>query len=99
MPMPGPEFCEEGVLQKVVDEGGFSKDKVTLAEKVLVVDDDENIAGLTMLMSGPMMAKAREGYTQEEEARWVDAINQSVKEEVKEFGGIRFEAYILLATK
>ncbi|OTA97020.1 hypothetical protein M434DRAFT_392204 [Hypoxylon sp. CO27-5] len=99
MPTPSPQFYEEGVLQKVVEEGGFDKDKITKIDKVLTVTDDDNIAGLTMLMSGPMMIKAREGYTKEEEARWVETVRQSVKEEVEQFGGVRFEAYILLATK
>jgi ubiquinone/menaquinone biosynthesis C-methylase UbiE len=99
MPTPGAEFYEEGVLQKVVKESGFAKDNIALVDKVLVVADDENIAGLTTLMSGPMMKKARDGYTEEEEARWVESVSQSVKEEVEQFGGIRFEAYILLATK
>ncbi|KAI1410588.1 S-adenosyl-L-methionine-dependent methyltransferase [Hypoxylon sp. FL1857] len=99
MPTPSPEFYEEGVLPKVVEEGGFAKGNMTMVDKVLVVTDDENIAGLTMLMSGPMMTKAREGYTEEEEARWAETVSQCVKEEVKHFGGIRFEAYILLATK
>jgi ubiquinone/menaquinone biosynthesis C-methylase UbiE len=99
MPTPSPEFYEEGVLQKVVEESGFAKDDITMIDKVLLVVDDENIAGLTMLISGPMMSKAREGYTEEEEARWVESVRQSVKEEVEQFGGIRFEAYILLATK
>ncbi|KAI1741711.1 S-adenosyl-L-methionine-dependent methyltransferase [Xylaria scruposa] len=99
MPSPGPQFYEEGVLQKVVEEGGFAKGKIAMADKVLVVTDNENIAGLTALMSGPLMAKAREGYTAEEEARWTESVSQSVKEEVEQFGGIRFEAYILLATK
>ncbi|KAI0013087.1 S-adenosyl-L-methionine-dependent methyltransferase [Xylariaceae sp. FL0662B] len=99
MPTPSPEFYEEGVLQKVVQEGGFAKDHITMVDKVLAVTDAENIAGLTMLMSGPMMSKAREGYTQEEEARWVESVSQSVKEETEQFGGIRFEAYVLLAIK
>ncbi|KAF2963351.1 hypothetical protein GQX73_g10216 [Xylaria multiplex] len=99
MPTPSPQFFEEGVLQKVVEEGGFAKDNITVTEKVLVVTDEENIAGLTMLMSGPMMIKARDGYTGEEEARWVESVKQAIKEEVDQFGGIRFEAYILLATK
>jgi ubiquinone/menaquinone biosynthesis C-methylase UbiE len=99
MPTPSPEFYEEGVLQKVVEESGFAKDDITMIDKVLLVAGDENIAGLTMLISGPMMSKAREGYTEEEEARWVESVRQSVKEEVEQFGGIRFEAYILLATK
>jgi hypothetical protein len=99
MPTPSPEFYEEGVLQKVVEESGFAKGNITMIDKVLLVAEDENIAGLTMLISGPMMSKAREGYTEEEEARWVESVRQSVKEEVEQFGGIRFEAYILLATK
>lgn len=58
-----------------------------------------NIAGLKVLMSGPMMARAREGYTTEEQSRWVESASKSVKEEIERFGGIRFEAYFLLATK
>lgn len=99
MPTPSPEFYQEGVLQKVVEESGFAKESITMADKVLVVGDDESIAGLTTLMSGLMMAKAREGYSEEEEARWVESVGQAVKEEVEQFGGIKFEAYILLATK
>lgn len=99
MPTPSPEFYEEGVLQKLVEENGFSQDKITMADKVWVVTEEENVAGLMALMSGPMMAKAREGYTEEEEAKWTEAIRQSVKEETEQHGGIRFEAYILLATK
>ncbi|KAN0120278.1 S-adenosyl-L-methionine-dependent methyltransferase [Hyaloscypha variabilis] len=92
MPTPSPEFYKEGVLQKVVEEGGFAKEDITMIDKMLLVADEENIAGLTMLISGPMMSKAREGYTEEEEARWVESVRQSVKEEVDQFGGIRFEA-------
>ena len=98
MSAPNPEFFKEGVLQKVVEENGFVKD-IIMSDKVLVVADDENIAGLTTFMSGPMMIKAREGYTEEEEAKWAESVRQSVKEEVERFGGIRFEAYVLLATK
>nr|AGU10900.1 hypothetical protein [uncultured organism] len=99
MPTPSPEFYEEGVLQRVVEEGGFAKSDISVVDQVLVVDDDENIDGLTMLMSGPMMSKAREGYTEEEQAKWTECISQFVEEEVAQFGGIRFEAYVLLAIK
>jgi len=99
MPTPSPEFYEEGVLQKVVEESGFAKDNITVVDKVLVVADDEDISGLAALMSGPMMARAREGYTEDEQARWAESVSQSVKEEVAQFGGVRFDAYVLLATK
>lgn len=80
MPTPSPGFYEEGMLRKTVEEGGFAKDDITTVDKVLVVSDEENIAGLTMLMSGPMMTRAREGYTEEEEASWAESVSQSVKE-------------------
>lgn len=99
MPTPSPEFYEEGVLQKVVEESGFAKANITVVDKVLVVTGEENIAGLTMLMSGPFMARAREGFTEEEQAKWGEAVSQSVKEEIAENGGIKFEVYVLLATK
>ncbi|GAB1309929.1 Methyltransferase type 11 domain-containing protein [Madurella fahalii] len=99
MPTPSPEFYEDGVLQRVVEEGGFAKENITMVDKVLVIANEENIAGLTMFMSGPMMSKAREGYTEEEQAKWTECVSQSVKEEVEQWGGIRFEAYVLLATK
>ncbi|KAH9907551.1 S-adenosyl-L-methionine-dependent methyltransferase [Xylariomycetidae sp. FL2044] len=100
LPSPSVQFAEEGVLQKVVGEGGFAgKDKMTVVDKLWLVVEDEYVAGLTELMVGPLVAKAREGYTEEEEARWAGAIQESVREEIEAFGGIRFEAYILLATK
>jgi ubiquinone/menaquinone biosynthesis C-methylase UbiE len=99
VPTPNREFSEEGVLQKVVEESGFAKDRIRVVEKTLVVTDDEDIAGLTTFMSGPLMSKAREGYTEEEQVRWAESVSKSVKEEIQEFGGIRFEAYVLLATK
>ncbi|KAI1325128.1 S-adenosyl-L-methionine-dependent methyltransferase [Xylariaceae sp. FL0255] len=99
MPMPGQEFFEEGVLQKVVEEGGFTGERITVLERSLVVSDKEDVEGLTMFMTGPMMAKAREGYTEEEEGRWAECIRQAVTDEIERFDGIRFEAYVLLALK
>ncbi|KAJ4415708.1 hypothetical protein N0V82_007201 [Gnomoniopsis sp. IMI 355080] len=99
MPTPSPEFYEEGVLQKKVEEAGFSKEKITMDEKVLTVKDAEDVVELEAPMSGSMMARAREGNTTEEQSRWVDCVIKSVEEEIEQFGGIRFEAYILLATK
>lgn len=99
MPNPGPQFFEDGVLQKVVEEGGFTKDKITVVRKELLIVDDENKEGLTSLMTGPLMKKAREGYTEDEEARWAESVAKAVQEEVDQFGGIRFGAYVLLATK
>jgi ubiquinone/menaquinone biosynthesis C-methylase UbiE len=95
MSTPSPEFYEEGVLQRVVQESGFTRTNITMIDKVLVVTEEDNIAGLTMLMSGPLMAKALEIFTEEEPAKWSEAVSQSVEEEVAKIGGIKFEAYVL----
>ncbi|KAI9159111.1 Glandicoline B O-methyltransferase roqN [Paramyrothecium foliicola] len=99
LPTPSPEFCEEGVLQKTVESAGFDHAKIKVTHSTLVVSDADNKARLTALMCGPMMARARAGYTPEEESRWPAAVQQAVEAEVEQFGGIRFEAYILLANK
>ncbi|KAI1124806.1 S-adenosyl-L-methionine-dependent methyltransferase [Nemania abortiva] len=96
---PGENFLEEGELQRVVEEGGFAKGNITVVEKTLLVTDKENIEGLIMFMTGPMMARARENYTEAEQSKWAEVIRESVNEEVAELGGIKFDAYILIATK
>jgi ubiquinone/menaquinone biosynthesis C-methylase UbiE len=99
MPTPSPEFFEDGVLQKVAEEAGFANDNIIVTRRELLVTDDVNRAGLTALMSGPMMAMARNGYTAEEEARWPEAVKKAVQQEFEEFGGIKFGAYVLLSVK
>ncbi|KAH7312213.1 S-adenosyl-L-methionine-dependent methyltransferase [Stachybotrys elegans] len=98
-PTPSPQFFEDGVLQKVVEEAGFPSAGIAVTTKELVIVDEDNKAGLSAFMSGPLMQAARQGYTEEEKGRWSEAISHAVKSEVEQFGGIRFEAYVLLATK
>lgn len=99
MPAPGPQFLEEGVLEKVVQEGGFNKDKMSLTRRTLVVEGGEDLEGLMALFKGPMMQKAREGYSEEEEGKWAECVEKVVRNEISENGGIKFEAYVLLAVK
>lgn len=40
----------------MVEESGFAKANITMVDKVLVVTKEDDIAGLTMLMSGPFVA-------------------------------------------
>lgn len=99
LPTPSPEFYEDGMLQKTIEHAGFDHHKIKVTRRTQLITDANNKAGLTALMTGPMMARARKGYTSEEEARWPTAIQEAVKNEVKQFGGIKFEAYILIAIK
>lgn len=97
MPTVGPEFLEEGMLARVVAEGGF-EDMQDVSQELLV-REGENMDGLRDFMLSPFTERAREGWTAEEEGRWEDAVDRALREEVRRFGGVKFEAWAVLATK
>lgn len=99
MPVPGPQFFQDGVLESVVEEAGFLKSKIEVLRKDLLVKDEESVKGLKGFLVGPFTNRAREGYTDDEKARWNEVIDEVVKEEIEKFGGISFQYFAVLATK
>ncbi|RBR22077.1 uncharacterized protein FIESC28_04582 [Fusarium coffeatum] len=97
--MPHPEFLEEGVLEKTTAEAGFDSSKFKLLEKSVVVSGSELNDGLKLFMLGPLMAPARAGFTEEDEKKWPGAVDEVIKKEVETYGGVRFDAWVLLAQK
>ncbi|KAJ4022497.1 hypothetical protein NW752_000298 [Fusarium irregulare] len=97
--MPHPEFFREGVLEKTTAEAGFDSSKFKLLEKTVVVSGSELDAGLKLFMLGPLMAPARAGFTEEDEKKWPGAVDEVIKKEVETYGGVRFDAWVLLAQK
>jgi SAM-dependent methyltransferase len=97
--MPHPEFFEEGVLERTVAEGGFDSSNFKLLEKTVVVSGPELDEGLKLFMLGDLMRPARAGFTEEEEKRWPEAVEEVLKKEVEAYGGVKFESWVLLAQK
>ncbi|KAF9768662.1 hypothetical protein IL306_013972 [Fusarium sp. DS 682] len=97
--MPHPEFFEPGVLEKTTVEAGFDSSKFKLLEGSIHVSGPELDDGLKKFMLGDLMRPARAGYTDEEENRWPEAIDEVLKKEVETHGGIKFETWVLLAQK
>lgn len=97
--IPHPEFFEEGVLEKTTAEAGFDSAKFKLLEKSVVVSGPELDYGLKMFMLGPLMKPARAGFTEEDEKRWPGAVDEVIKKEVETYGGVKFDAWVLLALK
>lgn len=99
MPIPGPEFFNDGVLESVVEEAGFSKVNIQASRKDLLVTDEESIEGLRGFLKGPFTGRAKAGWTEEEVARWDGVVDEVLKEEIEEFGGVKFESFVVLARK
>lgn len=100
MPVPGLPFYEEGHLASVVASAGFSPEKTKFTNHELVIKSgSEQYDGLRGFMTGPFTKPARNGYTEEEEAKWSAAIDQALATEVEEHGGIRFQGWGVIAQK
>ncbi|KAF5662214.1 methyltransferase type 11 [Fusarium heterosporum] len=97
--MPHPEFLNYGVLEKTVAEAGFDSSKFKLLEKSIVVSGPDLDDGLKKFMLGDLMRPARSGFTEEEEKKWPEAVEEVLKKEVEACGGIKFQAWVLLAQK
>ncbi|EWG40793.1 hypothetical protein FVEG_03067 [Fusarium verticillioides 7600] len=97
--MPHPEFFEPGVLENTTIKAGFDSSKFKLVEDSIVVSGTELEDGLKKFMLGDLMRPARAGYTDEEEKKWPEAVEEVLKKEVENHGGIKFESWVLLARK
>ena len=98
MRMPHPEFFEEGVLAKLAVEAGFAESNLKKSQKSIVINGVD-LEGLKGFMLGDFVKPARAGWTPEEESQWPEAIEKALKKELDEFGGVRFQSWVVLATK
>ena len=94
--MPRAEFLNDGVLRDLMLEAGFEKADQYVETTVIT---DEAIEGLRGFMCGPFTASARSGWTEEEAAKWPAAIDAAIEEEKANYGGIKMEAWMVVARK
>lgn len=100
MRIPRPEFMREGELERVALEAGFSSARMdVIVEDLLVREGTEEFAGLRSFMLGDFTKLAREGWTEQDVAKWPQALERAISEELGKYGGIKFEAWIVLAQK
>ncbi|SPN99718.1 uncharacterized protein DNG_02569 [Cephalotrichum gorgonifer] len=99
MPMPGPRFCEEGYLPSVVASGGFDENHIEVSELTLVAEKGERLDRLREFCLGDFSLRAKQGLSEDEVSRWPDAVERAITEEVEQWGGIKFEAWAVLASK
>lgn len=99
MPVPGPRFFDDGELEKVLATAGFQTANMKSSKRDITVSSEVGITGLKEFMKGPFTARAREGYTPDEVAKWSDTIDTVVSNEIATNGGVQFKAFIVLANK
>lgn len=92
------EFTGEGALAEIVVRAGFKEEGVRVLTKRVVVTG-ENLEGLQGFFVGGISNPAMKGWSEEEVARWPEAAEEAVREEVEKEGGVLFEAWVVLARK
>lgn len=101
VPMNGGELMREGHLHDMLVEVGWAPGDIqTHTTESLVEEGSEDWEGMfeCLLNSPPAMAGKR-SMTDEEIARWPDAVRQAMREEKEQHGGIKMEAWVLIAKK
>lgn len=101
MPTNGPEYLQEGYMAGLVGEAGFAEDKIhSFATKTVVKRGGDDWDGLYEFLNDPFIKSgAARGWSEEELARWPEAVAAALEKEEKAFGGIVFEAWVVIARK
>ena len=94
----GEEFEDEGYLAKMVDEAGFESGKIRAFPIEDVIKGGE-LEGVKEFMMGPFSSMVRQGLTEEQDGKWKDAVSQALEEEVGKHGGIKMEAWFVIARR
>jgi SAM-dependent methyltransferase len=98
MKYSGPELYSADAVVEVMVEAGFEKAGLKVLDMTHIVSG-EDLEGLKEFAGGPFTDSARKEWTEEEKGRWKDTLLEVLEKEKREFGGVKFEGWGLLATK
>jgi hypothetical protein len=96
MQYSGSELYDGDVVKDLMNEAGFRN--VQVLPRMVVVDG-EDLEGLTEFASGSFTDSARKGWADDEKGRWKEVLQDVLKDEKKEFKGIKFEVWGVLGFK
>lgn len=100
----GPQYFQREVVPDQLIEAGFEKEKIETWQMDHVVtnsgEDKEKWNGLYQFMiSTSVAAGSTKGWSDEERARWDEAVRWAMEEESEMYGGLQFEAWVSVARK
>jgi hypothetical protein len=81
-----------------MEDAGFETAKMTILEKGYVANGDA-LVGLRDFMVQDFGKLATKGWSEDDVQQWERAVDDALKEEIDEFGGLKFEAWVVLAKK
>ena len=98
---PGADMTKEGVIANLMYISGWELGKIkTLQKDVLVKEGTPEFNDLKQaLLEGKEFAWVRAGWSDEENAKWPQALDEAMKEEVAQHGGLLLEAWVTLGRK
>ena len=98
MKYSGEEMHSADAVVDLMVKAGFDKDRVQVLSvtQVVVAKDME---GLTEFASGPFTDPARAGWTDDEKGRWQEVLKEALEDEKAEYGGVKFDGWVVLTTK
>lgn len=96
MKIPGAEFMQEGYLAEKVKE--VWSGHIQAMERMLLLTGD-NLQRAKEFMLGRFTGPARRGWTEEEVSRWPKAVEEALQEELNTYGGLKMEAWVVIAKK
>lgn len=98
IPLPGSYFLHDGVLAKMAVEAGFEEGNVRVS-KGEIVQKGEDVQGMKDFMLADFSTMATKGWSDEDKEKWPAAVEEAIRREVQEFGGIKFEGWTVIARK
>ena len=102
VPVNGPQYFKEGVVEGQMEEAGFEKAKMKtfVIGHVLTPNMVAERKGLYDFMTSTSVAAGSvKGWSEEEAKRWPQAVESAMKQEDETFGGLNFESWVTVAQK
>lgn len=93
------DFSSEGVLFEFVVEAGFEEAEVGVGEEMTVRKGEHIEEMKKFFLWDGIQNMMTEGWTDEEKGRWPVAVDEAIRREVEQYGGIMFEAWTAIAEK
>ncbi|KAL6243691.1 hypothetical protein RBB50_009124 [Rhinocladiella similis] len=102
VPVAGPQYFEKGYLAKLVRDAGFEGAGMveTVEVRKTVEEGGEDWDGLyEFLTTSSLSVAATKGWSDDQAARWPEAVKTAMNSEKEQFGGLLFEAWAVIARK
>lgn len=96
MQIPKAELMQNGFLENMVANAGF---KSVETRVVSVTCTGQEVEGLRSFILSDFTRTVREPWTEAEQAYWPKAVDRVIQEEVEQYGGVLFEAWVVVGRK